>query len=232
MTDTLSSAAGPTPFARWVASGGVADGEAQVDEIVEVLRRGGVVVLPTDTVYGLAARPSDAAAVDRLFLLKGRRADVPIAVLCASREQALALADPVDGIDAVAARFWPGPLTVVLPRRTGIELHLGEPRDTIGLRVPAHPLVQAVARAVGPIAVTSANRHGRPTPATASAAAAELTAAPDLVVDAGRLDSTASTVIAATTTPWTVLRVGSLDPATVLAAAGQPVDARPDGPAA
>jgi len=190
----------------------------RVDEIVAVLERGGVVVLPTDTVYGLAALASSPDAVERVFTLKGRQADVPIAVLCASAEQALALVDPVQGIDRVAARFWPGPLTLVLPRRAGVDLRLGEPVHTIGLRVPDHELARAVAERVGPIATTSANRHGAPTPPTAQEAGASLVGEPDLVVDGGRLDASASTVIDATTTPWTVLRNGPIDAAEVIAA--------------
>ena len=143
-------------------------------------------MLPTDTVYGLAALPTSKGAVDRIFTLKGRRADVPIAVLCATAAQALELCDPVPGVQRVAARFWPGPLTLVLPRRAGVGLHLGEPADTIGLRVPDHPLVRAVAEQTGPIAVTSANRHGEPTAATSRAVAASLDGDADLVVDGGR----------------------------------------------
>jgi L-threonylcarbamoyladenylate synthase len=195
--------------------------DAQVQQIVGVLEAGGVVVLPTDTVYGLAARPTDRDAVDRLFALKGRRADVPVAVLCASADAALALAEPVPGARAVAERLWPGPLTLVLPRRAGVRLHLGEPPHTIGLRVPDHALVQAVAHRVGPIATTSANRHGEPTAPTAAEAAASLTGPPDLVIDGGRLDATASTVIDATTEPWTVRRHGPIDPADVLRIAGR-----------
>lgn len=194
------------------------EGLERVDEIVAVLERGGVVVLPTDTVYGLAALPSSAAAVDRVFALKGRRADVPIAVLCASAAQALALAEPVPGVDRVAERFWPGPLTLVLPRRAGVELHLGEPAHTIGLRVPQQELVRAVADRVGPIATTSANRHGSPTPPTAREAGASLAGEPDLIVDGGRLDAVASTVVDATTSPWTALRSGPIDAAEVIAA--------------
>jgi L-threonylcarbamoyladenylate synthase len=188
----------------------------RVDEIVDVLRRGGVVVLPTDTVYGLAALPTSRTAVERVFALKGRRADVPIAVLCASAEQALELAEPVPGAAEVAAAIWPGPLTLVLPRRAGVDLHLGEPAHTIGLRVPDNPLVRAVAERTGPIATTSANRHGEPTPPTASGAAASLTSEPDLVVDGGNLEASASTVVDATTDPWTPRRRGPVDPDDVL----------------
>ena len=188
-----------------------------VDAIVATLRGGGVVVLPTDTVYGLAALPTSRDAVDRVFALKGRRADVPIAVLCASADQALALAEPVPGIERVAAQLWPGPLTLVLPRRPGVDLHLGEPEHTIGLRVPDHELIRRVAERVGPIATTSANRHGEPTPSTAAEAAAALTDAPDLVVDGGPLDAPASTVVDASRSPWAVLREGSISAAQVIA---------------
>ena len=182
-----------------------------------MLRGGGVVVLPTDTVYGLAALPSSASAIERVFALKGRRADVPVAVLCADAAQALDLAEATSGAWAVAERFWPGPLTLVLPRRADVTLHPGEPHHTIGLRVPDHPLVRAVAERTGPIAVTSANRHGEPTAATAEAAAASLTGEPDLVVDGGPLEAAASTVVDATTSPWSALRHGELDPAEVIA---------------
>jgi L-threonylcarbamoyladenylate synthase len=195
----------------------VAADPRQVDDVVDALRAGGVVVLPTDTIYGLAALPTDAAAVERVFELKGRRADVPLAVLCASAAQALELAEPVAGVDAVAARFWPGPLTLVLPRRSGVELHLGEPEHTVGLRVPDHDLVRAIADRVGPIAVTSANRHGEPTEVTAAGAGASLHGAPDLVVDGGSLEATASTVVDATVSPWVVRRHGGIDPAEVIA---------------
>jgi L-threonylcarbamoyladenylate synthase len=188
-----------------------------IDEIVAALRAGGVVVLPTDTVYGLAAMPTSPRAVERVFTLKGRRADVPIAVLCADAAQALALAEPTPGARAVAERFWPGPLTLVLPRRAGLELHLGDPAHTIGLRVPDHALVQAVAAQTGPIAVTSANRHGEPTAPTAAEVAASLDGEADLVVDGGPLVARASTVVDATTSPWTALRHGPIDPAEVIA---------------
>lgn len=192
-----------------------------VAQVVEALARGGVVVLPTDTVYGVAALPAEADAVERLFMLKGRRSDVPIAVLCSDAGQALALADPVDPAAArrVAERWWPGPLTLVLPRRAGLELHLGEPETTIGLRVPDHQLVQAVAAAVGPVATTSANRHGRPTPATAGEAVAALGPGVALAVDGGRLEGRSSTVVDATVTPWRTLREGPVPGLEVLAVA-------------
>lgn len=182
-------------------------------QVTAVLLDGGVVVLPTDTVYGLAASPDDSDALRRLFTLKGRAADVPVAVLCASATQALSLAGTVNAPAAVlAARHWPGPLTLVLPRSGDLEWDLGEPRSTIGVRCPDHALIRSVTTDLGPIAVTSANRHGEPTPTTAAAAASSLTGPVDLVVDGGILAGNASTVVDATVDPVRVLRAGPIDP--------------------
>ncbi len=192
-----------------------------IDEVVAALEAGGVVVLPTDTVYGLVARARDHAATAALFALKGRSHDVPLAVLCASVDQALALAEPRVGpaVAAIAARWWPGPLTLVLRRRAGVDLHLGEPAHTIGLRVPDHDLVRKIAARVGPLAATSANRHGAPVAATAAAVAAALGDAVALVVDGGTLGEHSSTVVDATHWPWVVLRAGPIAGDEILAVA-------------
>jgi L-threonylcarbamoyladenylate synthase len=197
-----------------------------VERIAAALTAGGVVVLPTETVYGLAALPRDQSATERLFELKGRTAAVPVAVLCADAAQALELADPGIGsaMAAVAARWWPGPLTLVVPRRVGVHLYLGEPASTIGLRVPDHDVVRAVAAKVGPIAATSANRHGEPTPTTAGAVVAALGPGIDLVVDGGDVAAAASTVIDATADPWTVLREGPIPSGEVIAIAHASAD--------
>lgn len=179
----------------------------------EVLVEGGVVVLPTDTVYGLAACPDDPDAVARVFELKGRGADVPVAVLCAGPVQALGLAGTVHAEAArLAGEHWPGPLTLVLPRDPDLDWSLGEPRHTIGVRCPDHPLIRAVAERIGPIATTSANRHGEPTPTTAADAAASLTGPVDLVVDGGTLAGSASSVIAVLDGEPEVLRAGPVEP--------------------
>lgn len=187
---------------------GVDDASA-VDRAVAVLSAGGIVVIPTDTVYGLAACAGDATATARLFAAKGREADVPIAVLCADVAQALALAGPITATArSLVERHWPGPLTVVVERAAGLDWELGEPSATIGLRCPDHGFVRALAAAVGPLATTSANRHGEPTPIIAADAARSLLVAPDLVVDGGTLAAAASTVVDATADPLVVLRQG------------------------
>jgi tRNA threonylcarbamoyl adenosine modification protein (Sua5/YciO/YrdC/YwlC family) len=188
------------------------DHEGAIERAAAALAAGGVIVLPTDTVYGLAALPGDRAATDRLFELKGRSEQTPLAVLCGSRVQALDLVDPaaIPDLEAPTARWWPGPLTIVAPRRVGVHLYLGEPSSTIGLRVPDHDVVRQLAGLVGPIAATSANRHGHVTPATAVAAAGDLLGPVDLVVDGGVLGQGASTVVDATQQPWRVLREGPI----------------------
>lgn len=190
-----------------------ADEPRTVERVVEVLRHGGIVVLPTDTVYGLAARADDPSATGALFRCKGREATVPIAVLCATEQQALSLAAPPLPQEArgLAAEFWPGALTLVLRRRPDLAWALGEPQATVGVRCPDHGLVRAVAEEIGPLATTSANRHGRPTPDTAVAAAAGLVEPVDLVVDGGVCSGAPSTVVDATTPAIAVLRHGTLD---------------------
>jgi tRNA threonylcarbamoyl adenosine modification protein (Sua5/YciO/YrdC/YwlC family) len=181
------------------------------DRVAEVLGAGGLAVLPTETVYGLAALASDATATGLLFDRKGRAPDVPVAVLCADAEQALALADaPPERARELAVAHWPGPLTMVLRRRADLGWALGEPTATIGVRCPDHDLVRAVARRIGPLATTSANRHGQPTPPSARRAAAQLLGPVDLVVDGGTLGGTPSTVVELTGVAPRILRQGAV----------------------
>ena len=206
--------------AHGAGSGALAD-PAVVARAVALLRAGEAIVLPTDTVYGLAALPGVPGATDRLFTLKGRGVDVPVAVLCRDADQALALADPASvgpEVRRIADRLWPGPLTIVLPRRPGLALALGHPPTTVGVRCPDHDLVRALADEVGPLATTSANRHGEPTPSTAAEVAAALGGVP-LIIDGGRCDGAPSTVVDATGPSWRVLRVGTVTLAALEAAA-------------
>jgi L-threonylcarbamoyladenylate synthase len=189
---------------------------------IDALRGGEVVALPTDTVYGLAVLPTIAAATDRLFALKGRRTDTPIAVLCADAAQAFGLAAPhapTPEVRHIAGHLWPGPLTLVLPRRAGLGYELGEPADTVGVRCPDHALVRTIATAVGPIATTSANRHREPTAPTADGVAATFGAGLALVLDGGRCEAPPSTVVAVTAAEWKVLREGPIPLAEIRAAA-------------
>lgn len=195
---------------------------AAVRRAVEALRDGEVVALPTDTVYGLAALPTVVGAVGRLFELKGRTVDVPVAVLCTDVGQALGLADGErvsDEVRRIAGRLWPGPLTLVLPRRADLGYELGDPPTTVGVRCPDHPLVRAVAAEVGPIATTSANVHRRPTPDTAEGVATLFGDRVRLVLDGGTCAAPPSTVVDTTERAWRVLREGAVTLAEIEAAA-------------
>ena len=185
---------------------------------VAVLRAGGVVLLPTDTVYGLAVATAVPGAIARLFELKGRRRDVPIAVLVADAEQAwrLAAVPLPESAARLAARWWPGALTLVVPRRAGWDVDLGGDPATVGVRCPDHDLVRAVCREVGPLATTSANRHGQATPPTA-AEALDQVGPVDLVIDGGRLAGAASTVVDCTVEPVRVVREGVIPAAEIAA---------------
>jgi tRNA threonylcarbamoyl adenosine modification protein (Sua5/YciO/YrdC/YwlC family) len=134
-----------------------------VDEAVEAVREGALIVIPTDTVYGIAARPDDPVATGALFVAKGRPADLTLPVLADAVAAARRLAVFDDRADRLAAAFWPGALTLVLPRSAESRAwDLGGDVDTIGVRVPRHPLALAVLARSGPLAVTSANRSGEP----------------------------------------------------------------------
>jgi tRNA threonylcarbamoyl adenosine modification protein (Sua5/YciO/YrdC/YwlC family) len=178
----------------------------------QALRAGEAVVVPTDTVYGLAALPAVPGATARLFALKNREGRKPLAVLVADADQARSLVEPVapEVLDLMD-RHWPGPLTLVLRRSPAARaLDLGGDDATVGVRCPGHALIRELARRVGPIATTSANRSGEPTPATAAEAAAALDGPVGAVLDGGRCDGVPSTVVDVTAAAWRVLREGPI----------------------
>ncbi len=183
-----------------------------VERAIGVLTAGGTVVLPTDTVYGVAVLPGLPHGTDRLFDLKGRSEGQPLAVLVADIDQALALvAPPSAEVSRWMAELWPGPLTLVLPRSPSARaLPLGGDADTIGVRCPDHDFVRRLAAELGPIATTSANRHGDPTPVDAAAAAESLLGPVDLVIDGGPAGTMASTVVDAGLATWRILRLGAV----------------------
>jgi tRNA threonylcarbamoyl adenosine modification protein (Sua5/YciO/YrdC/YwlC family) len=184
----------------------------------EALRGGAVVAIPTDTVYGLAVDPTRPGATERLFALKARPDSAALPVLVADAAQAAELAG--DGWSpparALAARFWPGALTIVCRRRPDLDWELGGDASTVGLRAPAAELARRLCAAVGPLATTSANRHGRPPLETAAAVSGEF--GPSLVVvDGGHCGGVPSTVVDVTVDPVRCLRAGGVDMAEVLA---------------
>jgi L-threonylcarbamoyladenylate synthase len=184
-----------------------------VAEAAAALRAGDVVAIPTETVYGLAANATDAAAVARIFAAKGRPSWNPLIVH---------VADP-DGLEAVARdipllartlaeHFWPGPLTLVLPRSAAVPDIVTGGRDTVGVRMPSHPVARAIIRAAGvPVAAPSANRFMEVSPTTAAHVLSGLEGRIPLVVDAGPTEvGIESTVVDLTTSPATLLRPGAV----------------------
>ena len=185
----------------------------------DALSGGDIIGLPTDTVYGLAADPFHTGAADRLFRLKGRSRCVELPVLVAGEEQALSLctAVPRQG-RRLMELYWPGPLTLVLPRRPDLDADLGEEDATIGIRCPAHPVPLAICAQMGPIATTSANRHREPALTTAEGVTKAFGAEIALVLDGGTCDRLPSSVVDCTGGEPKVLREGRISVAEILAA--------------
>jgi tRNA threonylcarbamoyl adenosine modification protein (Sua5/YciO/YrdC/YwlC family) len=129
-----------------------------VSAAARAIKRGELVGVPTDTVYGLAADPYDEAALEKLYSLKGREDNKPIAILVASLEQGLLLGAMSDRALDLADKYWPGPVTLVVPRLDTAPQWLGDlSKRTIGLRCPDHPVALELLEMTGPLAVTSAN---------------------------------------------------------------------------
>jgi L-threonylcarbamoyladenylate synthase len=186
---------------------------SDVDRALQVLRDGGLVAIPTETVYGLAADASNAAAVQRVFAIKGRPVVHPLIVHLGSAEQ---LADWAATIPPAAAMLadacWPGPLTLLVPRAPHVLDVVTGGRSTVGIRVPAHPLtLELLARFGGGLAAPSANRFGRVSPTTADHVRADLGDDVDFVLDGGACPiGVESTIVDCTVDPPQVLRPGGI----------------------
>jgi L-threonylcarbamoyladenylate synthase len=177
------------------------------------LREGGLVAFPTETVYGLGVDPFNERAVERLFAAKGRPAEKGLILHLGEREQITAIVRsfPPEAA-ALARRFFPGPLTLVLPARPSISAAVTGGRDTVAVRMPDHPVALALARAFGgPIAAPSANPSGAPPPTTAEQVADYLAGAIDVLLDAGPSPGgVPSTILDLTTTSPRILRHGAV----------------------
>ena len=188
-------------------------------QAVAVLKRGGLVAFPTDTVYGVGALAFSAEAVQRLYEVKGRSAEKAIAVLVA-READLArvAARLTPSARALALRYWPGPLTLVVPKHPDLPEAVSA-LPTVGVRQPDHAVAQALLALTGPLAVTSANLSGQVSATTAEAVWAQLAGRIDLLLDGGPTPGgVASTVIDCTAEPPVILRPGPIGAAEIEAA--------------
>jgi tRNA threonylcarbamoyl adenosine modification protein (Sua5/YciO/YrdC/YwlC family) len=171
-------------------------------------------------VYALAVDPFVPGATDRDFKVKRRPRDVDLPILVADDKQALDLATGVPQVAmTLMERFWPGALTIVLPRRRDLAADLGDDEATIGVRCPDHPVPRALCERVGPLATTSANRHGQPTAETAEDVAAAFGEEVPVVLDGGPCRGSPSTVVDCTGIEPRLLREGRIPWAEVLAAA-------------
>ena len=178
---------------------------------VEILKNGGTVAFPTDTVYGLAAAVSSSETIEALFAIKERPQDRAIAVLLGRIEDlAQVTQNPGPAALELAERFWPGPLTLVVPKHHGIPANIS-PRPTIGVRIPDHPVALALLQNTGPLAVTSANLSGQANTSTAAEVIAQLGGRIDLVLDGGNTPGgLPSTVVDMTGETPAILREGPI----------------------
>ncbi len=185
----------------------------QLEAAVRLLRGGGVVAIPTDTLYGLAAAASDVGAVERLYRIKGRPAAMAVPLLIADESQLDTYGSCVSDVARALARaFFPGALTLVLPRSGLVPDAVSGGGDTVALRVPDHPVPRRIVRMLGcAITGTSANRSGAESPTTARDVRRQLGSEVDLIVDGGECrGGVASTVVDVTGASPRILRQGAV----------------------
>ncbi len=194
------------------ATGTDEEREAALDAATLAVRRGMLVVLPTDTVYGIACDAFDAGAVSRLLEAKGRGREMPPPVLVSAATTIDALTVALPGYArSLIEQFWPGPLTLVCRQQPSLRWDLGETRGTVAVRMPDHPLALEVLERTGPMAVSSANLSGQPAALSAEDAEEMVGGEVAVVLDAGRSPGeTPSTIVDVTGARGRVLRQGAV----------------------
>lgn len=186
-----------------------ANDDGTLTRALEILKHGGLVAFPTDTVYGVGALAFDAAAVESIYVAKNRPAEKAIPILIGGPEDLDKVAADVPPIAAkLAARFWPGPLTLVVPKHPRLPAVVSS-TPTVGVRVPDHPAARALLRAAGPMAVTSANISGEASPRNAEEVSRQLNGRIPLILDGGETPGgVPSTVVNCLGTEPVILREG------------------------
>lgn len=185
---------------------------AAIEDAVQTLRDGRLVVLPTDTVYGIAADAFAPAAVSALLIAKGRGRDYPVPVLVGNPGvlHGLVSIAPEPAV-RLTERFWPGALTVIVESAPSLAWDLGDAGGTVAVRMPDSQVTLSVLERTGPLAVSSANRHGQQPAQTARAASDQLGASVELYLDAGQIQGgVPSTIVDCTISPPRVVREGAL----------------------
>ena len=201
-----------------------------VARAAEILRSGGLVAFPTETVYGLGANALSAEAVERIFAAKQRPAWDPLIVHVASADRVGPLVELDESLServhVLAEAFWPGPLTLLLPRQPCVPDQVTAGRPTVGVRVPAHPVARALLEAAGvPVAAPSANRFGHISPTTAQHVFDDLDGRIDAVLDGGACAvGVESTVLDVSRTPLRVYRAGAITAELLRAVTGLEVE--------
>ncbi len=170
-----------------------------IDKAVEVLNSGGIVIFPTDTVWGIGVKADDEIAVKKFYEIKRREEGKPSQILVADLEQAEQLGEFNIKVSDLAQKYWPGALTIVLPGKSG---------GTVGLRVADHELTRELCKRVGPIMAGSANFAGKPVPIRREELNSELVNLVDLVMEGECGGQPSSTVVDTTKDPWVVVREG------------------------
>ena len=187
------------------------DDENALEPAAAALKRGELVILPTDTLYALACQAGHAEAPQRVRVAKGRDGGKPLPLVAGEAAQLEALCGPLPATaKTLIDRFWPGPLTLVLSAAPAVSDAITSGGGTVAVRVPAHDFLRRLCRRVGPLVSTSANRSGRPAPRTCAEALAEVGESVTLAVDAGPGRAQLSTIVDVTGTAPKLLRAGAI----------------------
>jgi L-threonylcarbamoyladenylate synthase len=193
-----------------------------IQRALEILQKGGLVAFPTDTVYGLGALAFDGKAVESIYLAKDRPIEKALPVLIGDNADLEKITDVVtDVVRRLASRFWPGPLTVIVPKKPTLPEAVSA-TGTVGVRIPDHHVARALLRSSGPMAVTSANISGQPSPSTAQEVFEQLNGRIELIMDGGKTPSgVPSTLVDCTGSEIKVLREGPISLEQILSAISQ-----------
>jgi L-threonylcarbamoyladenylate synthase len=187
------------------------DNPVALQHALDVLSNGGLIAFPTDTVYGLASLPSKTEYIERLYIAKGRESTRAIAILLSSADELENISNmPSDAALKLADKFWPGPITLIVPRHPDLP-NILSPDQTIGVRVPDHDIALELLRMTGPLGVTSANISGHENTQTAEEVMEQLDGRVHLVIDGGKSPGgVPSTVVDCTSPDPTILRPGPI----------------------
>lgn len=183
-----------------------------VEKTIQVLKNGGVVIFPTDTVFGIGARIDHEQAVERIFMLKKRSVTQAVPILVSSITMAKAYAEVSPEVERLMARYWPGGLTIILPAKKNVPTSITGGTHTVGLREPNHHVLCNIIEKLGvPIIGTSANLHGEPSPTSVSELDPRLTPLVDYILPGECGGKKSSTILDCTRLPWKVIRQGIVE---------------------